>query len=74
MELVCILFVVFESGVGNFIILLFDELINYFDVDLLGWLWDFLCLYMGGLVVISYNVDLVVDVVNKVWFLDVVCG
>ena len=35
---------------------------------------DFLKTHTGGLVVISHNVDLLADVVNRVWFLDAVRG
>ncbi len=37
----------------------------HLDADSLGWLRDFLRLHTGGLVVISRNVDLVADVINK---------
>lgn len=73
-ELARILFAASESGAGNSTTLLLDEPTNYLDADSLGWLRDFLRLHTGGLVVISHNVDLVADVVNKVWFLDAVRG
>lgn len=73
-ELARILFAASESGAGNSTTLLLDEPTNHLDADSLGWLRDFLCLHTGGLVVISHNVDLVADVVNKVWFLDAVRG
>lgn len=73
-ELARILFAASESGAGNSTTLLLDEPTNHLDADSLGWLRDFLRLHMGGLVVISHNVDLVADVVNKVWFLDAVRG
>lgn len=73
-ELARILFAASESGAGNSTTLLLDEPTNHLDADSLGWLRDFLRLHTGGLVVISHNVDLVADVVNKVWFLDVVRG
>lgn len=73
-ELARILFAASESGAGNSTTLLLDEPTNHLDADSLGWLRDFLRLYTGGLVVISHNVDLVADVVNKVWFLDAVRG
>lgn len=73
-ELARILFAASESGAGNSTTLLLDEPTNHLDADSLGWLWDFLRLHTGGLVVISHNVDLVADVVNKVWFLDAVRG
>src|SRR6202030_994103 len=45
---------------------------NHLDADSLGWLREFLRGHTGGLVVISHNVDLLSDVVNRVWFLDAV--
>lgn len=73
-ELARILLAASESGAGNSTTLLLDEPTNHLDADSLGWLRDFLRLHTGGLVVISHNVDLVADVVNKVWFLDAVRG
>lgn len=73
-ELARILFAASESGAGNSTTLLLDEPTNHLDADSLGWLRYFLRLHTGGLVVISHNVDLVADVVNKVWFLDAVRG
>lgn len=73
-ELARILFAASESGAGNSTTLLLDEPTNHLDADSLGWLRDFLRLHTGGLVVSSHNVDLVADVVNKVWFLDAVRG
>lgn len=73
-ELARILFAASESGAGNSTTLLLDEPTNHLDADSLGWLRDFLRLHTGGLVVISHNVDLVADVVNKVWLLDAVRG
>lgn len=73
-ELARILFAASESGAGNSTTVLLDEPTNHLDADSLGWLRDFLRLHTGGLVVISHNVDLVADVVNKVWFLDAVRG
>lgn len=73
-ELARILFAASERGAGNSTTLLLDEPTNHLDADSLGWLRDFLRLHTGGLVVISHNVDLVADVVNKVWFLDAVRG
>ncbi|CCK59544.1 macrolide ABC transporter ATP-binding protein [Mycobacterium canetti] len=73
-ELARILFAASESGAGNSTTLLLDEPTNHLDADSLGWLRDFLRSHTGGLVVISHNVELVADVVNKVWFLDAVRG
>jgi ATPase subunit of ABC transporter with duplicated ATPase domains len=71
-ELARILFAASETGAGSATTLLLDEPTNHLDADSLGWLRDFLQGHAGGLVVISHNVDLLADVVNKVWFLDAV--
>lgn len=60
------------SGSGT--TLLLDEPTNHLDADSIGWLRDFLRAHTGGLVIISHNVDLLADVVNRVWFLDAVRG
>ncbi|BBX96045.1 ABC-F family ATP-binding cassette domain-containing protein [Mycobacterium lacus] len=73
-ELARILFAASDSGAGSSTTLLLDEPTNHLDADSLGWLRDFLRAHTGGLVMISHNVDLVADVVNKVWFLDAVRG
>jgi ATPase subunit of ABC transporter with duplicated ATPase domains len=54
--------------------LLLDEPTNHLDADSVGWLRDFLKAHTGGLVLISHNVELLADVVNRVWFLDAVRG
>ena len=61
-------------GSGSSTTLLLDEPTNHLDADSLGWLREFLRAHTGGLVVISHNVDLLADVVNRVWFLDAVRG
>jgi ATPase subunit of ABC transporter with duplicated ATPase domains len=71
-ELARILFAASSTGAGSATTLLLDEPTNHLDADSLGWLRDFLQAHTGGLVVISHNVDLLADVVNKVWFLDAV--
>jgi ATPase subunit of ABC transporter with duplicated ATPase domains len=71
-ELARILFAASNTGAGSATTLLLDEPTNHLDADSLGWLRDFLQAHTGGLVVISHNVDLLADVVNKVWFLDAV--
>jgi ATPase subunit of ABC transporter with duplicated ATPase domains len=74
-ELARILFAAAEgggSGSDSSVTLLLDEPTNHLDADSLGWLRDFLQAHTGGLVMISHNVDLLADVVNKVWFLDAV--
>ena len=75
-ELARILFAASEGGAGASVHhhLLLDEPTNHLDADSLGWLRDFLRAHTGGLVVISHNVDLLADVVNRVWFLDAVRG
>ncbi|WP_407686340.1 ABC-F family ATP-binding cassette domain-containing protein [Mycobacterium sp. HUMS_1102779] len=71
-ELARILFAASDSGSGSDTTLLLDEPTNHLDADSLGWLRDFLRAHTGGLVVISHNVELLDDVVNRVWFLDAV--
>jgi ATPase subunit of ABC transporter with duplicated ATPase domains len=73
-ELSRILFAASETGSGSSVTLLLDEPTNHLDADSLGWLREFLRGHTGGLVVISHNVDLLADVVNRVWFLDAVRG
>ncbi|MGV0634674.1 ABC-F family ATP-binding cassette domain-containing protein [Mycolicibacillus trivialis] len=74
-ELARILFAAADTGVGGAATtLLLDEPTNHLDADSVGWLRDFLRAHTGGLVVISHNVDLLADVVNRVWFLDAVRG
>jgi ATPase subunit of ABC transporter with duplicated ATPase domains len=73
-ELARILFAASDTGGDATTTLLLDEPTNHLDADSLGWLQDFLRAHTGGLVVISHNVDLLADVVNRVWFLDAVRG
>jgi ATPase subunit of ABC transporter with duplicated ATPase domains len=73
-ELARILFAASDTGAGSAATLLLDEPTNHLDADSLGWLREFLRGHTGGLVVISHNVDLLADVVNRVWFLDAVRG
>jgi ATPase subunit of ABC transporter with duplicated ATPase domains len=73
-ELARILFAASDSGAGSSTTLLLDEPTNHLDADSIGWLRSFLQSHTGGLVVISHNVDLIADVVNRVWFLDAVRG
>ncbi|OBK38906.1 ABC transporter [Mycobacterium sp. 1245111.1] len=73
-ELARILFAASDTGAGSATTLLLDEPTNHLDADSIGWLRDFLRNHTGGLVVISHNVDLLADVVNRVWFLDAVRG
>ncbi|MDT7731966.1 MAG: hypothetical protein QOK45_2219 [Mycobacterium sp.] len=73
-ELSRILFAASDTGSGSATTLLLDEPTNHLDADSLGWLREFLRGHTGGLVVISHNVDLLADVVNRVWILDAVRG
>ena len=73
-ELARILFAASESGAGSSTTLLLDEPTNHLDADSINWLRDFLRVYSGGLVIISHDVGLLADVVNRVWFLDAVRG
>jgi len=50
--------------------LILDEPTNHLDADSITWLRDHLKNYRGGLLVISHDVDLVEQVVNKVFYLD----
>ena len=73
-ELSRILFAASDTGSGSDTTLLLDEPTNHLDADSIGWLRTFLQNHAGGLVVISHDVDLLADVVNRVWFLDAVRG
>jgi len=73
-ELARILFAASDSGSGSDTTLLLDEPTNHLDADSIGWLRDFLKAHAGGLVIISHNVELLAEVVNRVWFLDAVRG
>ena len=50
--------------------MLLDEPTNHLDADRVVWLRTFLKNYQGGLIVISHDVDLVQETVNKVFYLD----
>jgi ATPase subunit of ABC transporter with duplicated ATPase domains len=50
--------------------LLLDEPTNHLDADSVAWLRDHLKSHRAGLVVISHDVALLGDVVNKVFYLD----
>ncbi|SDC14475.1 ABC-F family ATP-binding cassette domain-containing protein [Actinokineospora iranica] len=75
-ELARILFAASEAGAGGGAgtILLLDEPTNHLDADSITWLRGFLRGHSGGLIVISHDVELLADVVNKVWFLDAMRG
>ncbi|WP_328395295.1 ABC-F family ATP-binding cassette domain-containing protein [Nocardia sp. NBC_00416] len=74
-ELARILFAASDgSGGRSDTTLLLDEPTNHLDADSITWLRGFLQNHDGGLIVISHDVDLLADVVNRVWFLDAVRG
>ncbi|GAB3507004.1 ABC-F family ATP-binding cassette domain-containing protein [Amycolatopsis cihanbeyliensis] len=75
-ELARILFTASEASAGgrSGTTLLLDEPTNHLDADSISWLRGYLRNHDGGLVVISHDVDLLADVVNKVWFLDATRG
>jgi ATPase subunit of ABC transporter with duplicated ATPase domains len=76
-ELARILFAASEAGAGSGgsgTTLLLDEPTNHLDADSVNWLRGFLKGHNGGLVVISHDVELLAEVVNKVWFLDATRG
>ncbi|QFU88832.1 ABC-F family ATP-binding cassette domain-containing protein [Amycolatopsis sp. YIM 10] len=75
-ELARILFAASEAGASgrSDTILLLDEPTNHLDADSITWLRGFLKAHDGGLVVISHDVELLDEVVNKVWFLDATRG
>jgi ATPase subunit of ABC transporter with duplicated ATPase domains len=50
--------------------MILDEPTNHLDADSVVWLRDFLKSYPGGLIVISHDVELVQETVNKVFYLD----
>jgi ATPase subunit of ABC transporter with duplicated ATPase domains len=50
--------------------LLLDEPTNHLDADSIVWLRDYLKTYPGGLLVISHDVELIEQVVNRVFHLD----
>ncbi|MBO9577891.1 MAG: ABC-F family ATP-binding cassette domain-containing protein [Microbacteriaceae bacterium] len=50
--------------------MILDEPTNHLDADSVVWLREFLKGYAGGLIVISHDVELVEETVNKVFYLD----
>ena len=62
-ELARILF----SGADTMIL---DEPTNHLDADSVVWLRDFLKAYAGGVIVISHDIELVGETVNRVFYLD----
>ncbi|WP_406056728.1 ATP-binding cassette domain-containing protein [Streptomyces sp. NBC_01077] len=65
-ELARILF----AGHGRDDTLLLDEPTNHLDADSIGWLRGHLAAHRGGLVLISHDVRLLADTVNRVFHLD----
>ncbi|BCJ30760.1 ABC-F family ATP-binding cassette domain-containing protein [Actinocatenispora sera] len=61
--------ILFSEGASGGTLLL-DEPTNHLDADSITWLRGFLSGHKGGLIVISHDVELLADVVNKVWYLD----
>lgn len=52
--------------------MILDEPTNHLDADSVIWLRDFLKSYQGGLIVISHDVDLIGETVNRVFYLDAI--
>ena len=50
--------------------MILDEPTNHLDADSVVWLREFLKGYQGGLIVISHDVELVEETVNRVFYLD----
>jgi ATPase subunit of ABC transporter with duplicated ATPase domains len=50
--------------------MILDEPTNHLDADSVVWLRDFLKNYSGGFIVISHDVELVGETVNRVFYLD----
>src|SRR5699024_5891750 len=50
--------------------MLLDEPTNHLDAESIAWLRDYLKNFSGALTVISHDVDLLEDTVNKVFYLD----
>lgn len=50
--------------------MILDEPTNHLDADSIVWLREFLKSYRGGVIVISHDIDLVGDTVNRVFYLD----
>jgi ATPase subunit of ABC transporter with duplicated ATPase domains len=50
--------------------MILDEPTNHLDADSIIWLKDFLKNYQGGLIVISHDIEIVEETVNRVFYLD----
>lgn len=64
-EWVCVLFAKFLFDLGN--LLLFDELINYFDFESCESFIEIFDIYDGMMVFVSYNCGFIWWLVNKIW-------
>ncbi len=62
--------ILFSGGGSADWTLLLDEPTNHLDADSIGWLREFLRNHKGGLVVISHDVSLLENCVNRVFHLD----
>lgn len=54
--------------------MILDEPTNHLDADSVIWLRDFLKSYQGGLIVISHDVELIGETVNRIFYLDAIRG
>jgi ATPase subunit of ABC transporter with duplicated ATPase domains len=52
--------------------MILDEPTNHLDADSVVWLREFLKNYQGGLIVISHDIDLIGETVNRVFYLDAI--
>ena len=50
--------------------MILDEPTNHLDADSIVWLREFLKGYKGGVIIISHDIDLVGETVNRVFYLD----
>ncbi|RKR74166.1 ABC-F family ATP-binding cassette domain-containing protein [Frondihabitans australicus] len=50
--------------------MILDEPTNHLDADSIVWLREYLKTYSGGVIVISHDIELVDEVVNRVFYLD----
>lgn len=50
--------------------MILDEPTNHLDADSVIWLREYLKTYQGGVIVISHDIELVDEVVNRVFYLD----
>jgi ATPase subunit of ABC transporter with duplicated ATPase domains len=55
-------------------LMVLDEPTNHLDADSVAWLRSFLASYPGGVIVISHDVALVEETVNRVFYLDATRG